>query len=69
MGLRTYLVANLILLAAMVPIMSGMSGLDTHTYRGLFQRLFSFTVFPPIAVAGFVLTKRLPVVRPLDKKP
>ncbi len=69
MGLRAYLVANLILLAAMVPIMSGMSGLDTHTYRGLFQRLFSITVFPPIAVAGFVLAKRLTGERLLDKTP
>jgi uncharacterized protein DUF998 len=68
-GLRTYLVANLILLATMVPIMSGMSGLDTNTYRGLFQRLFSFTVFPPIAVAAFILTKRLPGERPLEKRP
>jgi len=69
MGLRTYLIANLILLAAMVPIMSGISGLDTHTYRGLFQRLFTFTVFPPIAVAGFVLAKRLPGERPPEKRP
>ncbi len=69
MGLRAYLIANLILLAAMVPIMSGMSGLDTHTYRGLFQRLFSLTVSPPIAVAGFVLARRLPAERPLDGRP
>jgi hypothetical protein len=47
--------------------MSGMSGLDTHAYRGLFQRLFAFTVFPPIAVAGSVLAKRLTGERPLDK--
>ena len=59
-GLRTYLIANLLCLAAMVLIMSGMSGLDTHKYRGLFQRLFAFTVFPPIAVAGLVLAQRLP---------
>ncbi len=69
MGLRTYLIANLILLAAMVPIMSGMSGLDTHTFRGLFQRLFSLAVFPPIAVASFVLAKRLPGGRPMNKTP
>jgi len=41
-----------------VPIMSGMSGLDTHTYRGLFQRIFALTVFPPIGVAAYVLARR-----------
>jgi hypothetical membrane protein len=69
MGLRAYLVANLVLLVAMIPILSGMTGLDTHTYRGLFQRLFTFTVFPPIAVAGIVLSRRLAGERTLDKKP
>ena len=58
-SLRAYLIANLLLLAAMVPIMSGMSGLDTHTYRGLFQRIFALTVFPPIGVASYVLARRL----------
>jgi hypothetical membrane protein len=58
-ALRAYLVANLVLLAVMIPIMSGMTGLDTHTYRGLFQKLFALTVFPPIAVAAFVLARRI----------
>jgi hypothetical membrane protein len=58
-SLRAYLVANLVLLAVMVPIMSGMSGLDTHTYRGLFQRIFALTVFPPIGVAAYVLARRI----------
>ena len=69
MGLRTYLIANLLCLAAMVLIMSGMSGLDTHRYRGLFQRLFAFTVFPPIAVAGLVLARRLPSEHILKTNP
>jgi hypothetical membrane protein len=60
-ALRAYFVANLLLLAIMVPIMSGMSGLDTHTYRGLFQRVFALTVFPPIGVAAYVLLSTPPV--------
>jgi hypothetical protein len=44
-ALRAYFVANLVLLAVMFPIMSGFTGLDTHTYRGLFQRMFALTAF------------------------
>jgi Protein of unknown function (DUF998) len=58
-AVRAYFLANLLLLAVMAPIMSGMSGLDTHTYRGLFQRLFALTVFPPIGVAAYVLARRI----------
>ena len=43
----------------MFPIMSGMTGLDLHTYRGLFQRIFALTVFPPIGAAAFVLSRRI----------
>ena len=58
-ALKSYLVANLILLGVMFPIMSGMSGLDTHIYRGLFQRTFALTVFLPIGIAAYVLAKRI----------
>ena len=58
-ALKSYLVANLILLGVMFPIMSGMSGLDIHTYRGLFQRTFALTVFLPIGIAAYVLAKRI----------
>jgi hypothetical membrane protein len=63
-ALNAYLVANLILLAVMIPIMSGMSGLDTHTYRGLFQRIFTLTVFLPIGIAVYVFTKRIKSLAP-----
>ena len=56
--LTCYYVATVGLLVVMVPIMSGMTGLDTHTYRGLFQRVFALTVFPPIAVGAYVLARR-----------
>jgi hypothetical membrane protein len=56
---KAYFAATIGLLIIMVPVMSGMTGLDTHTYRGLFQRVFALTVFPPIGVAGYVLARRI----------
>ena len=61
-ALRAYFMANLFLLAVMVPIMSGLTGLDTHTYRGLLQRIFGLTVFLPVGVASAVLVSRMKVV-------
>jgi len=60
---RAYFIANLALLAAMVPVTTGMTGLDTHAYRGLVQRVFTLTTFPPIAVASFLLHRRLKELR------
>ncbi|WP_165232107.1 DUF998 domain-containing protein [Aquisphaera insulae] len=57
--LRAYFLANLVLLAAMVPVMMQLTGLDTHTYRGLIQRLFALAIFPPIGVAAFALARRV----------
>jgi hypothetical membrane protein len=57
--LKTYLIATLVLLAAMFPIMSGLTGIDRYAYRGLLQRVFTLTVFPPIGVAAYVLAKRM----------
>jgi hypothetical protein len=56
--LKAYFIATILLLVAMIPIISGMSGLDTQSYRGLFQRIFALTVFPPIGVGAYVLAKR-----------
>jgi hypothetical membrane protein len=57
--LKGYFAATIGLLLVMFPVMSGMTGLDTHTYRGLFQRIFALTVFPPIGVGAFVLARRI----------
>ena len=59
MALKVYLLTNLAVLAAIVPIISGMAGLDTHEYRGIIQRSFALTVFLPIGVASYVLTQRI----------
>jgi hypothetical membrane protein len=57
--LKTFLLATLVLLVVMIPIMSGITGMDTRSYGGLFQRVFAFTVFPPIAMCSFYLARRI----------
>jgi hypothetical membrane protein len=56
---KGYLAATILLLLVMVPIMSGMTGLDTHPYRGVLQRVFALTVFVPIGVGAYVLARRI----------
>ncbi len=56
---RAYFLANLILLAAMVPVMMQLTGLDMHACRGLVQRVFALAIFPPVGVASFLLTRRM----------
>ena len=56
---KAYFAATIGLLFVMVPIMSGMTGLATHTYRGLFQRVFALTVFMPIGVGAYILARRM----------
>jgi hypothetical membrane protein len=58
-ALKAYFVANLVLLAVMFPILSGFTGLDTHTYRGIYQRIFGLTVFLPVGVSSVVLGRRI----------
>lgn len=58
-ALKAYLVATIVLLVVMIPIMSGATGLDTRSFSGLLQRIFAFTVFPPIAVCAFFLARRV----------
>jgi hypothetical membrane protein len=57
--LKAYMIATIALLVAMVPIMSGNTSLDNRAYGGLFQRIFAFTVFPPIAVCAYYLARRI----------
>jgi hypothetical membrane protein len=57
--LRAYFVATLLLLAAMVPVVSGVTGIDRRTYRGIIQRLYTLTTFPPIAIGAWALERRL----------
>jgi hypothetical membrane protein len=56
--LKGYLLATLILLAAMTAMTSSNIGVDTTHVRGLTQRLYTLAVFPVIAVSGVVLGLR-----------
>jgi len=57
--LGAYFLVNLVLLAVMVPILSGFTGLDTHSYRGIIQRVFGLTVFLPVGISSIVLGRRI----------
>jgi hypothetical protein len=57
--LRGYFFATLLLLAAMVPVTTGISGIDRRTYRGIIQRVYTLTTFPPIAVGAWALGRRV----------
>jgi hypothetical protein len=56
--LKAYLVANLSLLALMIPITTHTIGVDTTHVRGLIQRIYTLTVFPVISVSALVLALR-----------
>ena len=58
--LRIYLAGTLVLLFLMMPLMSGLAGPNVNQlYRGLFQRLFVLTVFPPIGVSAYLLQRAI----------
>ncbi|WP_312110034.1 DUF998 domain-containing protein [Brevibacillus reuszeri] len=57
--LKGYLIANIILFVAMVPIMSGIIEMDRSMIAGLLQRILAFTAFTPIGVGAYVLMKCL----------
>ncbi|MFM9957888.1 MAG: DUF998 domain-containing protein [Phycisphaerales bacterium] len=60
-ALRTYFALSLLVLAAMVPIMSGLIPFDRGASAGLLQRILTATIFIPIGVAAAKLmqTRRL----------
>ncbi len=58
-GLKVYLVGTLVLLAAVLTVRSGLSGLERYEYRGLLQRVFTLAIFPPIGVAAYALASRV----------
>ncbi|MCP3100920.1 DUF998 domain-containing protein [Myxococcus sp. K15C18031901] len=57
--LRGYLLVTNGLLLALVPVMSGWSGLDVRGLEGLLQRLVALVIYPPIAVGAWFLAKQL----------
>jgi hypothetical protein len=59
LALRRYFAATLLLLVAMIPVMSGLVPVDRSKYAGVLQRVYTLTVFPPVAVAACSLARRM----------
>jgi hypothetical membrane protein len=57
--IKRYLIATNLLIVAMIPIMSGVAGIDTHGYEGLFQRIATLAIFPPIGAGAYFLSQRI----------
>ena len=55
---RAYLVANVIAFLLLVPIMSGVTGLNVQGYGGLLQRIAAVIFHVPIAVVSWFLFDR-----------
>ena len=72
-SIRRYLVANLIVVAALIPVMSGlverwimMAGVELpglqsllNNYQGMLQRIAAIVVFVPIGITAAALARRL----------
>lgn len=56
---KIYLVITNLLFIAMIPIMSGIAGIDTQGYQGFLQRIVALIFFPPIGVGAYFLIKRV----------
>jgi len=55
--MKTYLILTNLLFIAFIPIMSGISGLNTQGYQGLLQRLVALIFFVPIGAGSSFLIK------------
>jgi hypothetical membrane protein len=57
--MKIYLILTNLLFLALIPVMSGMAGLDTRGYQGLLQRIAALIFFPPISVGAWYLIKHI----------
>jgi hypothetical protein len=64
--MKIYLVLTNLLFIALIPIMSGMAGLDTRGYQGLLQRITALVFFPPIGVGAYFLINRIKQLKAAD---
>ena len=55
--IKIYLIITNLLFLAMLPITSGLTGLDTKIYQGLLQRIVALIFLPPIGVGAYFLIK------------
>ncbi len=56
--MKSYLLVNAVLFIVLIPIMSGMAGLDTRGYQGLLQRIGATVFYLPIGVVAWFLFRR-----------
>jgi hypothetical membrane protein len=56
-AMKIYLIATILVIAAMFPIMSGVVSLNTQGYGGLLQRVLALAVFPPVGVGAYYLAR------------
>jgi len=62
-SIKTYLIITNLLFVALIPIMSGIAGIDTRGYQGLVQRIVALVFFPPICVGAYFLAKRIKLLQ------
>lgn len=55
--IKIYLIITNLLFLALIPIMSGVSGINTQGYQGLLQRIAVLVFFVPISVGASFLIK------------
>ncbi len=56
--IKIYLIITNLLFIALIPIMSGVSGINTQDYQGLLQRIVVLVFFVPISVGSYFLMQR-----------
>ena len=56
--IKIYLIITNLLFIALIPIMSGASGINTQGYQGLLQRITALVFFMPISVGAYFLLKQ-----------
>jgi hypothetical membrane protein len=57
-AMKKYLIITNLLFIALVPIMSGVSGINTQGYQGLLQRIAALVFFVPISVGSCFLLQQ-----------
>jgi len=60
-GARIYFAANVAAFVLLVPVMSGVAGIDTSGFQGLVQRVAALVLFAPVGVGAACLRRRLTV--------
>jgi hypothetical membrane protein len=57
--IKIYLIITNLLFLALIPIMSGASGINTQGYQGLLQRIAALVFFVPISVGSYFLMQHI----------